>query len=284
MSGHSAYGVLSVGLGFCTFPLRHDANRSRSEFDKSVTEPLTTNPLILIRKPPDYFVSHVWPISLTYFIDIQNQLWWNTYKAVWVVSARLQTLGLLILKHRFGPRSTHIPKLYGKRTINKPDGSPPEPPAAGFENIDLDTTMIGTGPTDQIQSIVDWFCNSYKQRAHAIRNAIIAHGNLESSYLLPPYPPGGGDEEENEEYDEEEEEEEEEREDDDEEIPSCPRYDEIRNYLINQKRELAIDTMKFRMPEHTLHQYIRRNGGIDLSAEEWREFLLNSSERKELFQ
>ncbi|KAF5874365.1 uncharacterized protein Bfra_004370 [Botrytis fragariae] len=237
-----------------------------SEFDKSVTEPLTTNPLILIRKPPNYFISHVWPITLTYFIDIQSQLWWNTYKAV------------------FGPRSTHIPKLYGKRTINRPDGLPPEPPAAGFETIDLDTKMIETEPKDQIQSIVDWFRNSYKQRAHAIRNAIIAHGNLESSYLLPPNPPPRGDEEEDEEYNEEEEEEVEEGEDDDEEIPSCPRYDEIKNYLINQKRELAIDTMRFRMPEHTLHQYIRRNGGIDLSAEEWREFLLNSSERKELFQ
>ncbi|TGO58654.1 hypothetical protein BOTNAR_0177g00160 [Botryotinia narcissicola] len=234
-----------------------------SEFDKSVTEPLTTNPLILIRKPPDYFVSHTWPITLTYFIDIQNHLWWNTYKAV------------------FGPRSTHIPKLYGKRTLNRPGGSPPEPPFAGFENIDLDTRMIGAEPMNQIQSVVDWFCNSYKQRAHAIRNAIIAHGNLESSYLLPPYPQGGGNEEEDEESDEEEEEIEDE--DDDEEIPSYPHYDEIKSYLINQKKELAIDTMKFRMPEHTFHQYIRRNGGINLSAEEWRGFLLNSSERKELF-
>ncbi|KAM0156044.1 hypothetical protein ACHAPG_005554 [Botrytis cinerea] len=240
-----------------------------SEFDKSVTEPLTTNPLVLIRKPPNYFVSHVWPITLTYFIDIQNQLWWNTYKTV------------------FGPRSTHIPKLYGKRTINRPDGSPPEPPSVGFENIDLDTTMIETGPKTQIQGIVDWFRNSYKQRAYAIRNAIIAHGDLEGIYLLPPYPPPGDNEGEDEDMDdnsEEENQEEEEDDDDDEDIPSCPRYDEIKNYLINQKRELAIHTMKFRMPEHTLHQYIRRNGGIDLSAEEWRKFLLNSTERKEMFQ
>ncbi|EMR85672.1 hypothetical protein BcDW1_5671 [Botrytis cinerea BcDW1] len=187
----------------------------------------------------------------------------------------------------FGPRSTHIPKLYGKRTINRPDGSPPEPPSVGFENIDLDTTMIETGPKTQIQGIVDWFRNSYKQRAYAIRNAIIAHGDLEGSYLLPPYPPPGDNEGEDEDMDdnsEEENQEEEEDDDDDEDIPSCPRYDEIKNYLINQKRELAIDTMKFRMPEHTLHQYIRRNGGIDLSAEEWRKFLLNSTERKEMFQ
>ncbi|TEY83158.1 hypothetical protein BOTCAL_0025g00170 [Botryotinia calthae] len=245
----------------------HQRTSELSEFDKSVTEPLTTNPLILIRKPPNYFVSHVWPITLTYFIDIQNQLWWNTYKAV------------------FGSRSTHIPKLYGKRTINRPDGSPPEPPSVGFENIDLDTTVIETGLKTQIQNIVDWFRNSYKQRAYAIRNAIIAHGNLEGSYLLPPYPPPGENEEEDEDMnDADEEENREEEEEDDEDIPSCPRYDEIKNYLINQKRELAIDTMKFRMPEHTLHQYIRRNGGIDLSADEWRKFLLNSTERKEMFQ
>lgn len=180
---------------------------------------------------------------------------------------------MLIHTNRFGSRSTHIPRLYGKRTISRPDGGPPAPPAAGFENIDVDPPMAE--PMSEMQKIANWLRNSYRQRAYQIRNALIAHGNLEASYPLPP----PVDNQEDDEDDEDEEEEE-----DDEEIPICPRYDEIRNYLINQRRELAIDTMKFRMPEHTLHQYIRRNGGIDLSAEEWRGFLLNCNERKNLFQ
>ncbi|KAF7872441.1 hypothetical protein EAF04_003362 [Stromatinia cepivora] len=237
------------------------------EFDKSITESLTTNPLILIRKPPNYLVSHVWPITLSYFIDIQNQSWWNTYKMV------------------FGARSTHIPKLYGKRTINRLDGQPPAPPSVRFEIIDRNP-MVGIGPMNQMQSIAQWLHNSYKQRAYQIKDALIAHGNLEGSFSIASWPPSPPPDDYEDDDDEEEEDEEDEDEDgeDNEEVPFCPRYDEIKNYLINQKRELAIDTMKFRMPEHTLHQYICRNGGINLSTEEWRGFLLNCTERMELFQ
>ncbi|KAI9647260.1 hypothetical protein NHQ30_003643 [Ciborinia camelliae] len=215
------------------------------EFDKSTTEPLTTNPIILIRKPHDYFVTHVWPITLSYFIDIQNQTWWNTYKMV-------------------------------------PDDLPPAPPSVGFENIDVDPTMVETGPMPENQRIAYWLRNAWRQRAHQIRNALIAHGNLEASHPLSIWPPpsyGSYDDDEEDDEDDEEDEED----DDEEEIPPCPRYDEIKTYLFRQRRELAIDTMRFKMPEHTLHQYIRRNGGIALSAEEWRGFLLNCVERTELF-
>ncbi|APA05643.1 hypothetical protein sscle_01g004130 [Sclerotinia sclerotiorum 1980 UF-70] len=183
----------------------------------------------------------------------------------------------------FGARSTQIPKIFGKRTINRLDGQPPAPPSVGFENIDGD--FMGVGPMNQMQNIAQWLRNSYKQRAYQIRDALIAHGNLESSFPVagwPLSPPP--DDNEDDDYEDEDEEDEDEEDEDNEEVPFCSRYDEIKSYLINQKRELAIDTMKFRMPEHTLHQYIRRNGGIDLSADEWREFLLNCTERKELFQ
>jgi len=41
--------------------------------------------------------------------------------------------------------------------------------------------------------------------------------------------------------------------DDDDERPyACPRYNEIRTYLLNNRRQLALHTMCFKMPEHTL--------------------------------
>ncbi|CAD6443668.1 867892e6-dbc8-46d5-bfbf-774fe39b6e0c-CDS [Sclerotinia trifoliorum] len=139
--------------------------------------------------------------------------------------------------------------------------------------------IVGVGPMNQVQNIALWLRNSYKQRAYQIRDALIAHGNLESSFPVAYWPPSLPPDD----YEDDDDEGEDEEDEDNEEVPFCLRYDEIKNYLINQKRELAIDTMKFRMPEHTLHQYIRRNGGINLSAEEWREFLLTCTERMELF-
>ncbi|KAI9648058.1 hypothetical protein NHQ30_002686 [Ciborinia camelliae] len=38
----------------------------------------------------------------------------------------------------------------------------------------------------------------------------------------------------------------------DDDLPQCPRFDEISTYLINNRRQLALHTMCFVMPEHTL--------------------------------
>ncbi|ESZ98553.1 hypothetical protein SBOR_1085 [Sclerotinia borealis F-4128] len=191
----------------------------------------------------------------------------------------------------FGARSTHVPKLYGKRTINRPDGLPPAPPSAGFENVDtaIDAMMMQREPMNDVMRGAYWFRNSYKQRTYEIQNALMAHGHRETTYPISGWPPEShGDSDDDDEDDEDSDEEEEDNankdDEDDEEVPLCPRYDEIKNYLIRQRRELAIDTLKFRMPEHLFYEYIRRNGGLYLSAEEWRGFLLNSTERKELFQ
>ncbi|KAB8301245.1 hypothetical protein EYC80_003132 [Monilinia laxa] len=201
-------------------------------------------------------------------------MWWSSYKMV------------------YGSRSTHIPRLYGKRTANRPDGQQPAPPSVGFENIDVGDMTLEIGPMTQSQTTSHWLRNSYKQHAYVIRNALMTHGNLEASYPISRWTSLPSLDDSDDEEDEEDEEDDDDddndyhegQDEDDEEIPPCPRYDEIKNYLVSQKSELAIETMKFRMPEHTLHQYIRRNGGIYLSSEEWRGFLLNCTERKELFQ
>ncbi|KAI9650892.1 hypothetical protein NHQ30_000927 [Ciborinia camelliae] len=63
----------------------------------------------------------------------------------------------------------------------------------------------------------------------------------------------------------------------------CPRYDEIRRYLEENKFALAIHTMDFNMPAHLFRGYIERHGGINLTNAEWKTFLLVANTRNELF-
>ena len=67
----------------------------------------------------------------------------------------------------------------------------------------------------------------------------------------------------------------------------CPRYDEIRRFMCGRKgrRDLALDTMNFVMPEHTMLGYIVDNGTLkpELQPDEWRNFLVVAHHSKELF-
>jgi hypothetical protein len=64
----------------------------------------------------------------------------------------------------------------------------------------------------------------------------------------------------------------------------CPRYDEIRNYLIENRQELALDnSMNFGIPEHILYNHIIHNGGLSISLEEWRKYLTIATHTKDLF-
>lgn len=56
-------------------------------------------------------------------------------------------------------------------------------------------------------------------------------------------------------------------------IAPCPRFNEIRDFLFNNRLELALDTLDFQMPEHTLYNYIVVTRRVLLSADEWRAFL-----------
>lgn len=65
--------------------------------------------------------------------------------------------------------------------------------------------------------------------------------------------------------------------------PNCPRFEEIRRYIKNNRLELALDTLDFPMPEHVMYAHILRRGGIKLTADEWRTFLELCNFRRLLF-
>lgn len=69
-------------------------------------------------------------------------------------------------------------------------------------------------------------------------------------------------------------------------LPPCPRYNEIRDYLLANRSQgrLCLDTMDFEIPAFTVLQYIRDFGGINLTREEWIGFLENCYNQHELFE
>ncbi|KAB8304212.1 hypothetical protein EYC80_003630 [Monilinia laxa] len=69
----------------------------------------------------------------------------------------------------------------------------------------------------------------------------------------------------------------------DHDLPLCARFEEISTYLIENRRQLALHTMCFLMPEHLLRDYILRLGGLEISAQEWRAYLLNCEAMPYLF-
>ncbi|CZR60436.1 uncharacterized protein PAC_10332 [Phialocephala subalpina] len=65
--------------------------------------------------------------------------------------------------------------------------------------------------------------------------------------------------------------------------PPCPRFNEIRQYLFNTRVTLAWDTLHFRIPDYVLYAYIKREGGLQITFEEWRDFLITCNNNKMLF-
>jgi hypothetical protein len=64
-----------------------------------------------------------------------------------------------------------------------------------------------------------------------------------------------------------------------------PRYLEISEYLFDNRNplELALDTMDFDMPEATLYRYIQNRGGLAISPQEFRNFLIYADSQNDLF-
>jgi len=60
------------------------------------------------------------------------------------------------------------------------------------------------------------------------------------------------------------------------EAVSCPQYQEIRGYPLKNRNELALDTMKFAMPDHIFLAHIQNNGALDISYDEWMAFLITA--------
>lgn len=73
--------------------------------------------------------------------------------------------------------------------------------------------------------------------------------------------------------------------DETEESVECPRWDEITQYLFQNRGplELAINTMTFEMSEPTFYRYIRERGSLDITPAEFRDFLKVAHRRRLLF-
>ncbi|KAL2074475.1 hypothetical protein VTL71DRAFT_8253 [Oculimacula yallundae] len=61
------------------------------------------------------------------------------------------------------------------------------------------------------------------------------------------------------------------------------RFNEIRKYLFRNIRELALDTLNFKIPEHILFNYVLENRGLDITSDEWRDFLMTAGNAGLLF-
>lgn len=61
------------------------------------------------------------------------------------------------------------------------------------------------------------------------------------------------------------------------------RHDEIKEYMLQHRFELALDSMDFPMPENTLLSYILKEGGITINHIEWRNFLIKCNRDDTLF-
>jgi hypothetical protein len=63
----------------------------------------------------------------------------------------------------------------------------------------------------------------------------------------------------------------------------CKWFNEIKDFLLKHRLQLALDTVDFPMPEHTLYAYILAEGGLSLTADEWRNFLRVCDDTSTLF-
>jgi len=65
--------------------------------------------------------------------------------------------------------------------------------------------------------------------------------------------------------------------------PNSRRFQFIRQYLFDNRRQLALDTLHTKSAEHQLLSYILVNGGLDINATEWRQFLWTCTSLGQLF-
>lgn len=68
-------------------------------------------------------------------------------------------------------------------------------------------------------------------------------------------------------------------------IPPCPRYDEIRFYLMANRGDgrLCLETMDRDMPENTLLNHILQLRQINITTDEWRTFLRTANDKGQFF-
>jgi len=65
--------------------------------------------------------------------------------------------------------------------------------------------------------------------------------------------------------------------------PPCPRFEEIKQWMLDNEEALAIFTWQFLMGENVMLAHILRIGTLALHPNEWRAFLIQCNITKQLF-
>jgi len=65
--------------------------------------------------------------------------------------------------------------------------------------------------------------------------------------------------------------------------PTSAQFKSIRQYLFDNRRQLALDTLHTKSAEHQLLSYILANDGLHINATEWRRFLWTCTSLRQLF-
>ncbi|KUJ20903.1 uncharacterized protein LY89DRAFT_715211 [Mollisia scopiformis] len=235
------------------------AIRSRSSWDTVWYCEYSKGSPNLIPPHPSYYSREDWPIPVEWFFKIQDQGFWD----VWA--------------KKFGPKAIHMgPKVVGYRrsvpntTVTKPDlndktlkvgrskhWAAPEGPYLPWDAAKTPENIAIMNEENARRRKTDSLQDALERRVQDVRNAVVGTGPAwPPPAILPRIIPV---------------------------IPEPPRYLEIKNHLLNCWYELAIDTMDFNMPEHTMFNYILAEGGLQITFSEWREFLEYSQQTNVLF-
>lgn len=170
---------------------------------------------------------------------------------------------------KFGTKATRMgPLSMGTRFLA---GNPADEPAIYIKSSELATVPVIAIPGDmnQLQMASLMFENGRRAKAFAITLAVSRLVQPEAEAA----PPEEGAHDEEDEHTTPK-------------VYNCPRWDEITQYLFKNRgpEELALDTMKFEMPEPNLYRYILDRGGLDISIAEFRQFLGFANQTNQIFQ
>ncbi|KAG4035155.1 hypothetical protein MFRU_002g04990 [Monilinia fructicola] len=203
---------------------------------------------ILLNKPPNFQNVKLWPIPIPWYLNMGSK-------------GRFQ-----VFVKKYGAQTLQYTKVVGTEyRVNKSGERPPEKrlPWVEFKGIPRNKRHPGLG-MDRLEGSQPLHrrrrVQNIAMKARVFRRpspSLEVRAQAESLYKS--IEPG------------------------DHDLPSCPRFDEISTYLIDNRRQLALHTMCFLMPEHLLRDYILRLGGLAISAQEWRAYLLNCEAMPYLF-
>ncbi|CZR54311.1 uncharacterized protein PAC_04195 [Phialocephala subalpina] len=218
----------------------------------------------------DYCTKEEWPIPVIWFFKIHNPEFWNVHVRHWGAEST-----------RMGPKTIGGRQVVPDTTVGRPSK---QTPGRVFtrEWYHSDRVQLSVSPAIMSQNEIDATESENKRRNYAQflietmydqdqemrnRNTVLPQSLMVGPPRPPaanptnpvdptnPNPPPSPDSLPD-------------------LVPIPPRFDEITKYLLSKYQRLALDTLNFRIAEHTLYHYILHEGGLSLTATEWREFLV----------